>query len=259
MTAGAGARLGGRKILITGAARGIGSAVAERCVAEGALVAVLDLDADEIQAVAAELGAKLGIGADVTVAAAVERAVADAVAALGGLDGLVNNAGIPMTGTVAELDEDDWDRVFAVNAKAVYLVSRAAWPHLLASNGGVIVNTGSIAGMWATENQPAYAAAKGATIMLTKCMALDGARDAIRVNSVSPGFIETPMLSRFIAGQPDPQAAREALANRAPLGGLGTPLDIADAFVYLLSTEARWVTGTNLVVDGGLTTSGIWG
>jgi NAD(P)-dependent dehydrogenase (short-subunit alcohol dehydrogenase family) len=258
MSAASAGRLGGRRILVTGAARGIGAAVTERCVAEGAAVAIVDLDAGETRAAAARLGAELGIGADLTAAGAVDRAVAEAVAALGGLDGLVNNAGIPMTGTVAELDEQDWDRVFAVNVKAVYLVSRAAWPHLRAADSGVIVNTGSIAGMWATENQPAYAAAKGAAIMLSKCMALDGARDAIRVNSVSPGFIETPMLSRFIAGQPDPGGTREALVDRAPLGRLGTPLDIADAFVYLLSGEARWVTGTNLVVDGGVT-SGIWG
>jgi len=253
-----GERLSGRRTLITGAAGGIGRAVAERCVAQAARVVIMDVDCDAAQATATDLGAELGLGGDVTDAGAVERAVAEAAAALGGLDGVVNNAGIPMTGTVAELDEDDWDRVLAVNLKGAYLVSRAAWPHLRAGDGGVIVNTGSIAGMWATENQPAYAAAKGATIMLTKCMALDGAREGIRVNSVSPGFIETPMLERFMADQPDPGAVRDALTGRAPLGRLGTPLDIADAFVYLLSDEAGWVTGTNLVVDGGVT-SGIWG
>ena len=258
MTAAREPRLADRRILVTGAVRGIGRAVAQRCLAEGAQVVIVDLDSDETQAVAAELTAQLGVGADLTVAAAVEHVVAEAVTALGGLDGVVNNAGIPMTGTVAELDEDDWDRVLAVNLKAAYLISRAAWPHLQAAEDAVIVNTGSIAGMWATENQPAYAAAKGATIMLTKCMALDGARDAIRVNSVSPGFIETPMLTRFFAGQPDPQAVQTALTARTPLDRLGTPMDIADAFVYLLSAEARWVTGTNLVVDGGVT-SGIWG
>jgi len=106
--------------------------------------------------------------------------------------------------------------------------------------------------------QPGYAAAKAGAIMLTKCMALDGATSGIRVNCVSPGFIRTPMLERFIDGQPDPAAAHAAFSARHPLGRLGEPLDIADAFVYLLSDEAGWVTGTNLVVDGGLT-SGIWG
>jgi NAD(P)-dependent dehydrogenase (short-subunit alcohol dehydrogenase family) len=112
--------------------------------------------------------------------------------------------------------------------------------------------------MWGTEGQAAYAAAKAATIMLTKCMALDGARDAIRVNCVSPGFVRTPMLERFLADQDDPAAVDSAVSARHPLGRLGKPLDIAEAFVYLLSNEARWVTGANLVVDGGLT-AGIWG
>lgn len=177
--------------------------------------------------------------------------------ALGGLDGVVNNAGIPMVGRVDELAEADWDRVLAVNLKAVYMVSRAAWPHLRGAERGVIANTGSVAGMWGSEAQAGYAAAKAATIMLTKCMALDGARDGIRVNCVSPGFVRTPMLERFLADQSDPATAEAAVSARHPLGRLGVPVEIADAFVYLLSDESRWVTGTNLVVDGGLT-AGIW-
>jgi len=251
-------RLAGTTVLVTGAASGIGRATAQRCVAEGARVALLDLDPEAAQAACDAVGGALSLGADVTDVSAVAAAVDLAARKLGGLRAVVNNAGIPMVGRVDELAEADWDRVLAVNLKAVYLVSRAAWPHLLAAGGGAIANTGSIAGMWATEGQPAYSAAKAATIMLTKCLALDGARAGIRVNCVSPGFIRTPMLERFLADQADPAAVDAGITSRTPLGRLGEPLDIADAFVYLLSEDARWVTGANLVVDGGVT-AGIWG
>ena len=244
-------------MVVTGAASGIGRSIAERCVREGARVALLDLDAPAAELARTAIGAELALAADVTDRAAVDAAITRTVDALGGLDAVVNNAGIPMVGRVDELSEADWDRVLAVNLKAAYLVSRAAWPHLRAAGGGAIANTGSIAGIWGTEGQAGYAAAKAATIMLTKCMALDGARDGIRVNCVSPGFVRTPMLERFLAEQADPEAADAAISARHPLGRLGEPLDIADAFVYLLSDEARWVTAANLVVDGGLT-AGIW-
>jgi NAD(P)-dependent dehydrogenase (short-subunit alcohol dehydrogenase family) len=255
---GGGGRLAGRRVLVTGAASGIGRAIVERYVGEGARVALVDLEREAAEHARVAAGAELAVAADVTDGSAVNAAVAAAVEALGGLDGVVNNAGIPMVGRVEDLAEADWDRVLAVNLKAAYLVSRAAWPHLRAAGGGAIANTASVAGMWATEGQPGYAAAKSATIMLSRCMALDGARDGIRVNAVSPGFIRTPMLERFLADQVDPAAVEAAISSRHPLGRLGEPADIAEAFVYLLSDESRWVTGSNLVVDGGLT-SGIWG
>jgi len=251
-------RLAGKRMVITGAARGIGRAVASRCIAEGARVVVVDLDPGTDGTLARELGAEAGLVADVSHGAAVANAIAAATETLGGLDGLINNAGIPMAGAVRDLAEDDWDRVLAVNLKSVYLMSRAAWPHFVAGGGGAIVSTGSITGMWGTQGQVGYAAAKAGTIMLTKCLALDGARDGIRANCVSPGFIHTPMLESYLASHADPQAAKAALDARTPLGRLGRPKDLADAFVYLASDEASWVTGTNLVVDGGLT-AGIWG
>lgn len=254
----AGSRLDGARVVVTGAGTGIGRAIADRCLSEGARVAVMDIDGAAVQSVARELGAELAVEVDVSDRASVAAAVARAAEQLGGLDRLVNNAGIPMVGAVHELAEADWDRVLDVNLKGIYLMSGALWPHLVEAGGGAIVSTASIAGMWGTQGQPGYAAAKAGAIMLTKCMALDGATSGIRVNCVSPGFIRTPMLERFIDGQPDPAAAHAAFSARHPLGRLGEPLDIADAFVYLLSGEARWVTGTNLVVDGGLT-SGIWG
>lgn len=252
--AGAG-RLVGRRALITGAAVGIGRQTARRFVAEGASVALLDLEREAIR----ELGNELGpscvatFGADVVDAEAVEAAVASAADALGGLDAVINNAGIPMVGAAHELDEADWDRVLGVDLKGVYLVSRAAWPLLKRSGGGTITNTASVAGISGTPGQAGYAAAKAATIMLTKCMALDGAEGGIRVNCVCPGFTATPMLERYLEAQEDPGEARRAVTEMHPLGRLGDPLDIANAFVYLTSDEARWVTGEALVVDGGIT------
>ncbi len=253
-------RLEGRRALITGSVSGIGRAIAERFVEEGACVALVDVDQQGVSSTARELGpyAVAGIGADVADAGAVKRAIAVAVDHLGGLDALINNAGMPMVGAVHELSEADWDRALAVDLRSVFLMSRAAWPHLreaAGSDGGSasITNTASIAGLWATQAQAAYAAAKAGVIMLTKCMALDGAREGIRVNAVAPGFVQTPMLEKYLAEQPDPAAARTGTAALHPLGRLGEPRDIADAFAYLAGDAARWITGTTVTVDGGLT------
>ena len=246
-------RLAGRRAVVTGAASGIGRAIAGRFVQEGARTVVLDVDG----AALADLEASLGDGVaahaaiDVTDGAAVTEAVRAAAEALGGIDVVVNNAGIPMVGTVRDLTDDAWDRALDVDLKSVFLVSRAAWPHLEAAGGGVIVNTASIAGLVGTPGQAAYATAKAGVVMLTKSMALDGAAAGIRVNAVCPGFVATPMLERWLAGQEDPAQARAAVEAMHPLGRLGEPRDIADAFVYLASDEARWVTGTTLSVDGG--------
>jgi NAD(P)-dependent dehydrogenase (short-subunit alcohol dehydrogenase family) len=254
------ARLEGRRALITGAVSGIGRAVAERFVEEGARVALVDVDGDGATTAARDLGPQVAgtIAADVSDAAAVDRLMRAAVEQLGGLDALINNAGIPMVGAVHELSESDWDRALAVDLRSVYLMSRAAWSHLRAAaagSGGTasITSTASIAGIWATAAQAAYAAAKAGVIMLTKCMALDGAGDGIRVNAVAPGFVRTPMLERYLAAQDEPVAARAEVVALHPLGRLGEPRDIAEAFVYLTSDEARWVTGTTVCVDGGLT------
>jgi NAD(P)-dependent dehydrogenase (short-subunit alcohol dehydrogenase family) len=195
---------------------------------------------------------------DVTRTADIVEGLDRLVEEFGGLDVVVNNAGITIVGAAHTMDEDDWDKELAINTKSVYLVSKAAWPHLEARGGGAIVSTASIAGIWAIPEDAAYCASKAAVIMLTKCMALDGAKAGIRVNCVCPGFIQTPMIDGYFADQADPEAARAGAVALHPLGRLGTPLDIADGFVYLASDDARWVTGTALTVDGGLT-SGIWG
>lgn len=238
-------RLDGKIALVTGGGSGIGAETARRFAEEGAVVVTADLRGGDLDV-------------DVTSRASVEAAVARAVELHGALDVVVNNAGVTIVGAVHELDEEQWDRELATNLKSVYLVSRAAWPILVARGGGVILSTASIAGLWAIPADAAYCASKAGVVMLTKCMALDGARDRIRVNCVCPGYTETPMIQGYFDDQPDPLEARRFAERLHPLGRLGRPRDMADAFVYLASDEAAWVTGAALVVDGGLT-SGIWG
>jgi NAD(P)-dependent dehydrogenase (short-subunit alcohol dehydrogenase family) len=252
------ARLEDKVTLITGSASGIGRRAAERFVEEGAVVVVADRDLAAADAVAARLGTRASaVGVDVADSASVARAVDSVVTSHGRLDVLVNNAGVTIVGAVRDLAEEDWDREMAVNLKGVFLCSRRAWDHLGAV-GGCIVNTASIAATMALVADAAYCASKAAVLMLTKCMALDGARAGIRVNAVCPGFVDTPMIEGFFRDQDDPEAARRLATAQHPLGRLGDPLDIADAMVYLASDEARWVTGAAMTVDGGLT-AGLWG
>ncbi len=250
-------RLERKTALVTGAGSGIGRHTAQRFAAEGAAVIAADLNGDSAEETAGLIVAAghraSAVQADVTKADQVATMLERAVAELGGLDTVINNAGVTIVGAAHNLEERDWDTELEVNLKSVYLVSKAAWPHLEAGGGGSIASTASIAGLRAIPDDAAYCASKAGVIMLTKCMALDGAAAGIRVNCVCPGFIQTPMIDGYFADQPDPEAARAGAVELHPLGRLGDPLDIADGFVYLASDEARWVTGTELVIDGGLT------
>lgn len=236
-------RFGGRVALVTGGASGIGAEIAARFRGEGAAVVTADL-----------------AGGDVTVdirdAGQVRAAVALAVERMGGLDTLVLNAGRPVVGALHDLDEAEWDDGIATNQTSIHRFVRAAWPHLVESQGSITI-TASIVGVIGSPGQAAYCATKAAAVMLAKCIALDGAKDGIRANAVCPGFTETPMLARWASGQDDPEAARAFATGLHPRGRLGRPRDIADAFVYLASDEADWVTGVAMPIDGGLSI-GIW-
>ncbi len=237
-------RLSGKKAFVTGGGSGIGAAIVRRFREEGADVVSADLEGADVVC-------------DVRSTDGVNAAIAETAERLGGLDTLVCNAGISVLGQLHELAEEDWDEGLDINLKGIYRCVRAAWPHL-AESGGTITSTASVVGLWASQNQAAYCATKAGVVMLTKCMALDGAKAGIRANCVCPGFTATPLLETFMEGQDDPAASREAAVALHPIARLGTAEDMADAFVYLSSDEASWVTGEALRVDGGLAT-GIWG
>ena len=250
-------RLAGKSALVTGAASGIGRETAQRFAEEGAAVVCVDLDGAGAARVAHAIGGKggtaLSVPADLTDADEVRRMADEALSARGAIDILVNNAGVSILGGVAELTEADWQHEIDTNLASVYRVSKALWPHFVAAGGGAILSTASIAGATAVTQGAAYVASKAGLIMLTRCMALDGADSGIRANCICPGWVDTPLFDGFLAQQPEPETARERAARRTPLGRIGTPRDIADGFVYLASDEASWITGTALVIDGGLT------
>jgi NAD(P)-dependent dehydrogenase (short-subunit alcohol dehydrogenase family) len=236
----------GLRAIVTGGASGIGAAVVDRLLEGGAAVAVLDLS------VAAANPAALGVEADVSDDASVRAAVASAATAFGGLDIVVNNAGVGATGTVEENDDDEWARVLNVNVIGMARVSRAAMPYLRDSAAASIVNISSIVAIAGLPSRALYSASKGAVLALTKAMAADHVREGIRVNCVSPGTTDTPWVARLLELADDPQAERAALAARQPQGRLVTPAEIAEAVAYLASPRNGSTTGISLAVDGGL-------
>jgi 3alpha(or 20beta)-hydroxysteroid dehydrogenase len=241
-------KLDGRTAIITGAARGQGEAEARLFVAEGANVIVADVLDDAGEAVAASLGdAAVFTRLDVRDAASWERAVTLAQERFGGLDVLVNNAGILRRGTVEGATMDEYDAIVAVNQTGVFLGLRAVAPAMRAAGGGAIVNISSAAGFTGTPGLAAYAMTKWAVRGLTKTAALELADAGIRVNSVHPGIIATDML--LDVGMPDRGVEAGRTAN--PLGRAGTPEDVAAVVLFLASNDSRFVTGTELIVDGG--------
>jgi NAD(P)-dependent dehydrogenase (short-subunit alcohol dehydrogenase family) len=238
------------RVLVTGGASGIGLTTARRLAAEGAAVAVLDL-------VPLAEGARAGlisVGGDVTDDASVRAAVEDAAAELGGLDVLVNNAGIGAQGGVEDNPDDEWHRVLDVNVVGMVRVTRAALPYLRASSRAAIVNTASIAATAGLPQRALYSASKGAVAALTRAMAADLLPEGIRVNAVNPGTADTPWVARLLESAADPQAERAALEARQPHGRLVSADEVADAIAYLASPAAGSVTGVALAVDGGMET-----
>jgi NAD(P)-dependent dehydrogenase (short-subunit alcohol dehydrogenase family) len=248
-------RLSGKVAVVTGGANGLGEAIATRMTEEGATVAVLDVDKAGGDRVASALPGATFHACDVTDEDAVRTTVDAVVERHGRLDVLVNNAGIEGANKPThELSLEEWNRVMAVNTTAVFLCTKHAVPHLRAAGGGSIINISSIYGILGGGDVPPYHASKGAVRTMTKNDALIYAPDRIRVNSIHPGFVFTSMVRRYVddAGLTE-AAARSALDALHPLGGTGEPDDIAWGAVYLASDQARWVTGAELVIDGGYT------
>jgi 2-keto-3-deoxy-L-fuconate dehydrogenase len=229
------------RAIVTGGASGIGAAVVETLRGAGARVIVFDRD----------VGAgEDAIQVDVTDAEGVSAAVADAVSRLGGLDVLVNNAGIGAAGTVEDNSDEEWHRVYDVNVVGMVRMARAALPALRESGSAAIVNTCSVAATAGIPQRALYSASKGAVLALTMAMAADHVREGIRVNCVCPGTADTPWVGRLLDAADDPEAERAALNARQPMGRLVSAQEVADGIVYLATATAA--TGTALFVDGGM-------
>jgi NAD(P)-dependent dehydrogenase (short-subunit alcohol dehydrogenase family) len=254
-------RFNGQVVIVTGAAHGIGRGIAEGFCREGAQVHGFDIDAAGLQAAAQGLNAQhqrfYPSVVDISSAAEVTRSIAAIRETLGRIDVLVNNAGINMNKRIGDLELSDWNRVFDTNLKSVYMLSKAVWPIFTQQHSGVIVNISSVMGQVGGISAPAYCSTKAAIIMLTRCLAKDGAPLGIRVNSVCPGYIDTPIIERMLAEQADPEATRREILQRQPLGRLGTPEDIANGVLFLASREAAFISGTELTIDGALTATQI--
>jgi NAD(P)-dependent dehydrogenase (short-subunit alcohol dehydrogenase family) len=220
-------------------------------------VALLGRRRERLDAVVAEIAAGGGeafaAGCDVTRASDIERALRDVAERFGALNVLVNNAGAWRAGTAEETSEEDWNRILGVNLTGTFLVSRAAVPAMRQAGGGSIINIGSVLGLVGMPKRVAYAASKGGVTMLTKAMALDHAREGIRVNCICPAIIETEMMAQVFAAAPDPDALRRTRTEQLPIGRMGRPEDVAQLALFLASDEASWLTGAALPLDGGLT------
>jgi NAD(P)-dependent dehydrogenase (short-subunit alcohol dehydrogenase family) len=248
------ARLSGRVALVTGATGGIGAAIAHRFAGEGATVVVTDLDAGRCEEVAEKLiaagGQAVGLGLDVTDERAWQTTVGTVQARFGGISILVNNAGIAKMVDVETETAETWEQVIAVTQRGVWLGMKHAGPVIERSGGGAIVNIASIFGtVGGFGGQFSYHAAKGAVRLMTKNAALHWAQRGVRVNSVHPGFIETPLSRRLWRGTP----RLAAMIDNTPMGRLGSTVEVANAVLFLASDEAGYITGSELYVDGGYT------
>lgn len=241
-------RMQGRKVLITGGASGIGLATARRFVAEGAKVALLDRDGKALSEVEGNL---FSIVADVTDQARVRAGVDEAVSALGGLDGLVNAAGVSPFCAFADMTLAEWRRVLSVNLDGPFIVSQAALPALKAAGKSTIVNVASGAGLQPRRERSAYCASKGGLVLFTKSIAMDLAADGIRVNAVCPGIVDTPLSRGNIARHADRDAAIERYVSRNLMRRFGTAEEVADAVLFLSCEESSFITGSALSIDGG--------
>ncbi len=251
-------RLKDKVALVTGGAMGIGKSACLLMAREGAMVAVTDLDDSQGMAVVKEIEAQGGKAAfwhlDVASEAAVRKVFGEVQERFGPITALVANAGISGANKPThEITEQEWDRVQGINVKGVFFCTKHAVPQMKSAGGGCIINLSSIYGIVGAPDVPPYHASKGAVTLMTKTDALMYAADGIRVNSVHPGFIWTPMVEKHLQTMEDPAAAKKATAEAHPLGHMGEPDDIGWACVWLASDEAKFVTGAQIVIDGGYT------
>lgn len=248
-------RLDGKTALVTGAGSGIGEAIAHTLAEAGALVYVADRDVANGTRVAEDIANQKGraefVELDVTDETALAATAQRVEASHGGLDVLVNNAGVGHVGTVVTTGGADMDRLYAVNVRGVFNASKAFIGPMLARKAGVIINMASIGGVLGIRDRLAYVTTKSAVVGLTKAMAMDHATEGIRVNCVCPGRVETPFVKARLREYPDPEAAYREMAGSQAIGRMGRPEEIAAAVLYLASDEAAFVTGTPLLIDGG--------
>ncbi len=249
-------KLAGKVAIVTAAAAGIGRASSLLFATEGAHVAAVDCDrirnAELVEEIRSKGGSAEGFTADVSSAQDVERVIREAVARWKKIDVLFNNAGLVTGGKVHTLQEEEWDRVFAVNVKSMFLFTRAVVPFFLQQGGGIILNTSSTTAIRVAADRALYSATKSALFSLTKSMALDYAADNIRVNCLCPGTVDTPSLRVRLGAQGNAEEMRRQFIARQPLRRLGTAEEIARAALYLVSDDASFVTGTAFQIDGGM-------
>jgi len=240
-------RFSGKVAFITGGARGIGRATAQAFAAEGARVIVADVDAEAAEATARALGGgAIGVAIDVADPQSVKSVVATALSRTERIDVLVNNAGITRDASLLKTSDEAWDSVIAVNLSGTFYMTREVAPHMVARGSGAIVNASSIVGVYGNFGQTNYVATKSGVIGMTRVWARELGRKGVRVNCIAPGFIATDMTAKM------PEDVLEGMKKKTPLGRLGTPDDVARAYLFLASDEASFINGQVLGVDGGL-------